>query len=129
MTASLVYQIPCRYVEQFMSYRDLKSWKSDTYVHRHAHTRTYPSGNLQHARYWVPLATFRRQLKITFLDVLDYSEYSNTNIAIFFYVDIASSVRKLNFLCHFSGNYIFTWSSPRILELADAIRSIIYRTT
>ena len=44
-----------------MSSRGLKHWKSDT----HAHT----SG---------------RQLKITFLDVLDYSEYSDTNISIFF---------------------------------------------
>ena len=29
-----------------------------------------------------------------FLDVLDYSEYSDTNISIFFHENIASSVKK-----------------------------------
>ena len=43
----------------FMSYRGLKRWKSDTH-------------------------TSGRQLKIIFLDVLDYSEYSDTNISKFF---------------------------------------------
>ena len=43
-----------------MSYRGLKRWKSDSHAH------THPSG---------------RQLKITFLEVLDYSEYSDTNIS------------------------------------------------
>ena len=47
-----------------MSYQGFKSLKSDTYTH--AHTRTHTSGH---------------QLKITFLNVLDYSEYSDTNIA------------------------------------------------
>ena len=45
-----------------MSYRSFKRWKSDTY----SHTQTHASG---------------RQLKITFLDVLDYSECSDTNIS------------------------------------------------
>ena len=59
-----------------MSYRALKRWKSDT----HAHTHTHTSG---------------RQLKIIFLDVLDYSEYSDTNIRKKkFHENIASSVRK-----------------------------------
>ena len=57
-----------------MSYRALKRWKSD----KHAHTDT--SG---------------RQLKITFLDVLDYSEYLDTNIRKKkFRENIASSMRK-----------------------------------
>ena len=55
MIASLAYQISYWYLKPFMSYRGFKRWKSDT----HAHTHT--SG---------------RQLKITSLDVLDYSEYS-----------------------------------------------------
>ena len=42
--------------------------------------------------------TCRRQLKITFLDVLDYSEYSDTNISnFFFHENIASLMRKKNF--------------------------------
>ena len=48
----------CRYLKPFMSYRDFKRWKSDTYTHSHI------SG---------------RQLKITFLDVSDYSECSDNN--------------------------------------------------
>ena len=48
-----------------MSYWGLKRWKSDT----HTHTHTYTSG---------------RQLKIKFSDVLDYSEYSDTDISKFF---------------------------------------------
>ena len=55
----MVCQISYRYLEPFMSYLALKCWKSDTHAH------THPSG---------------RQLKITFLDVLDYSEYLDTNI-------------------------------------------------
>ena len=51
-----------------MSYRGFKLWKSDTYTHTRTHTHT--SG---------------RQLKITFLDVLDYSEYSDTT-----YYDISN---------------------------------------
>ena len=46
-----------------MSYRGCKRRKSDTYTHTRARTHTLTSG---------------RQLKITFLDVLDYSEYSDT---------------------------------------------------
>ena len=62
-----------------MSYRGFKRWKSDTYTRTHTHT----SG---------------RQLKITSLDVLDYSEYSDTNISkFFFHENIASSVRKQNY--------------------------------
>ena len=38
--------------------------------------------------------TSGRQLKIIFLDVLDHSEYSDTNISIFFHENIASLVRK-----------------------------------
>ena len=45
-----------------MNYRGFKRWKSDT----RTRTRTHASG---------------RQVKITFLDVLDYSEYSDTNIS------------------------------------------------
>ena len=50
------------------------------HIHTHAHTHTHASG---------------RQLKITFLDVLNYSEYSDTDISkkkIF--TKTASSVRK-----------------------------------
>ena len=35
-------------------------------------------------------------LKITFLDVLDYSEYFDTNISNFFYLNIGSLMRKHN---------------------------------
>ena len=35
-----------------------------------------------------------RQLKIIFLDVLDYSEYSDANIMTFFHENIASSMMK-----------------------------------
>ena len=59
MTASLVYHSSYRYLKPFMIYRALKRWKSDT----QAHTDT--SG---------------RQIKITYLDVLDYSGYLDTNI-------------------------------------------------
>ena len=49
------------------------------------HTRTYTH-------------TSGRQLKITFFDILDYSEYSNTNISIFFHENkkffITFSLRK-----------------------------------
>ena len=62
-----------------MSYRGLKSYKSDTHAHTHTHTHT--SG---------------RQLKIIFLDVLDDSEYCDTNISNFFHENIASLVRKQN---------------------------------
>ena len=41
-----------------------------THVHTHTHAHTHASG---------------RQLKMTFLDILDYSEYSDTNISIFFF--------------------------------------------
>ena len=77
MIALLAYQITYRYLKPFMSYRGFKRWKSDT----HTHTCTHTSG---------------RQLKVTFLDVLDYSEYSDTNISkfFFFHENIASSVRK-----------------------------------
>ena len=51
-----------------MSYRGLKRRKSDTHARTHTHTHT--SG---------------RQLKIEFLDVSDYSEYSDTNISNFFF--------------------------------------------
>ena len=67
-----------------MSYRGLKRWKSDTHAHTHTRAHTHTSG---------------RQLKIIFLDVLDYSEYSDTDISnfFFFHVNIASSVKKQNF--------------------------------
>ena len=45
----------------------------------HTHTRAHAS---------------RRQLKITFLDVLDYSEFADTNISNLFHEHIASSVGK-----------------------------------
>ena len=57
-----------------MSYWGLTRWKSDTYAHT---------------------CTSVRQLKIKFLDALDYSEYSDTDISkFFFYENIASLVRK-----------------------------------
>ena len=48
-----------------MSYRSFERCKSDTYTHTRARALTHTS---------------TRQLKIPFLDVLDYSEYSDTNI-------------------------------------------------
>ena len=66
MIAWLAYQISYWYLNPFMSYRGFKRWKSDTYTRTHTHTHTHTSG---------------RQLKITFLDVSDYSEYSDTNIS------------------------------------------------
>ena len=66
-----------------MSYRGLKRWKSDTQAHTRTHTHTHTH-------------TSRRQIKITFLDILDYSEHSDTNISIFFRENIASSARKQN---------------------------------
>ena len=87
MIASLVYQISYRYLKPFISYRGLKHWTSDA----HVHTQTHTSG---------------RQLKITFLDVLDYSEYSDTNISnFFFHWNITSSVRKQN------ENIISSWDN------------------
>ena len=49
-----------------MNYWGLKRWKSDTHAHTYTRTHTHTSGC---------------QLKIKFLDVLDYSEYSDTNIS------------------------------------------------
>ena len=58
-----------------MSYRGVKSWKSDT----HAHTQVHISEG---------------QLKIIFLDVSEYYEYSDSNIMIFFFHEnIVSSMR------------------------------------
>ena len=48
-------------------------WKLESQAHVHIHARIY---------------------KIVFHDVLDCSEYSDTNTSIFFYENIASSVRK-----------------------------------
>ena len=64
-----------------MSYRGFKRWKSDA----HAHTHTHTSG---------------RQLKIMFLDVVDYSEYYDTNISnfVFYENNFLSEEAKLNFL-------------------------------
>ena len=72
-----MYHILYRYLKLFMSYRVLKLWKSDTDAH------THKSG---------------RQLKITFLDILEYSEYSETNILKKkkIHENIASLVRKRN---------------------------------
>ena len=64
MIASLVFEISYRYLKSIMSYWGLKRWKSDTHVHTHTHSHT--SG---------------RQLKIEFLNVLKYSEYSDTSIS------------------------------------------------
>ena len=50
-----------------MNYGGLKIRKSSTYTHTNSYTHTS-----------------ERQLKIIFLDVLDHSEYSDTNISIFF---------------------------------------------
>ena len=61
MTVLLVYQISYRYLKTFMSHRGFEKLKT-------GHTNTH---------------TFRHQLKITFLDVLDYSEYFVTNISNF----------------------------------------------
>ena len=69
VTASMEYQIWTRYLKPFMCYSGLKSWKSSAHTHA--------SG---------------RQLKIIFLSVLDYSEYSDTNISISFSTKTASSV-------------------------------------
>ena len=58
-----------------MSYRGLETLKIG-----HTRTHTHTSG---------------RQLNITFLDVLDYSEYSDTKSRnFFFHENIASSIRK-----------------------------------
>ena len=55
-------------------------WNVRNRAHLHARTHTHTSG---------------RQLKITFFDVLDYSEYSDTNISEkFFFTKTASLVRK-----------------------------------
>ena len=81
-TASQAYQISYRYLKPFMSYRGFKRWKSDTYTHAHTHTHTHTS---------------RRQLKITFLDVWHYSEYSDTDISKkTFFTKTASSLTKQN---------------------------------
>ena len=67
-----------------LSYRGFKRLKSDTYTHAHTHT----SG---------------LQLKIKFLDVLDYSEYSDTNIS-----------KKI-----FSQKQLPQWGS-RIIQFGDS---------
>ena len=65
-----------------MSYWGLKRQKSHIRTYAHMYTHIHTSG---------------RQLKIIFLDVLDYSdEYSDTNISNFFFHETASSVRKQN---------------------------------
>ena len=66
--ASLLYQILTRYLELFMNYSALKI--RNLSAHTHKHTRKHTS---------------RHQLKIIFLDVLHHSEYSDTNISIFFH--------------------------------------------
>ena len=66
MIASLVNQISYRYLKPFLSYR---RWNIENRTHTHIRTDTHTS---------------EHQLKISFLDVLDYSEYSDTNISNFF---------------------------------------------
>ena len=66
-----------------MSYRGFKRWKSDTYTHTYTHTHSHTP-------------TSGRQQKITFLDVLDYSEYSDTISKKIFFTKTASSARKQN---------------------------------
>ena len=63
VTALLVCQISYQYLKPFMRYRALKRWKSSTRTH------TNTSGS---------------QLKIIFLAVFNYSEYSDANISNFF---------------------------------------------
>ena len=53
-----------------MSYWGLKRWKSDTHAHMYIRTQTHTSGS---------------QLKIKFLNVLNYSDDSDTNIWNFFF--------------------------------------------
>ena len=60
-----------------MNYSGLKIRKSSTYTHIHTHTS-------------------RRQLKLIFLDTLDRSEYSDTDISISFNENIVFSVKKQN---------------------------------
>ena len=59
-------------VHELLGFETLKIGHTRTHAHTHTHThtRTHTSG---------------RQLKIKFLDVLDYSEYSDTNISIYFF--------------------------------------------
>ena len=91
MIAPLAYQLSYWYLKPFMNYRGFKRWKSDTYTHAHTHTRI-----LAHTHTRAYTHTSGRQLKIGFLDFLDYSNYSDTNIAKrkIFHENIASSVRK-----------------------------------
>ena len=63
-----------------------KRWKSDTYTHAHTRTRTHTH-------------TSGRHLKITYLDVLDYSEYSDTNNSKNFFL------RKHSFLSGEAKNF------------------------
>ena len=76
MIALLAYQTSYRYLKPFMNI-GVSNVENRTHTRPHTHT----SG---------------RQLKI-FLDVLDYSKYSDTSISkkMFFHESIASSVRKL----------------------------------
>ena len=71
MIALLAYQISYWYISNrlWVIVETLKI--GNIHTHGHTHTHTHTSG---------------RQLKITFLDVLDYSEYSDTNISNFFFV-------------------------------------------
>ena len=83
VTSSLLYHISTGYLKPFMYYSSSKIRKSSTYTHKHTHTHkrahTHTSG---------------RRLKIILPDVLDQSEYSDTNISNFFHENITSLVRK-----------------------------------
>ena len=71
-------------VYELSGFQTLKIGHTHTHTHTraHAHAHTHASG---------------RQLKITFLDVLDYSEYSGTNISKkILFTKTAFSVRKQN---------------------------------
>ena len=87
-----------------------------TRTHTPTHTNTHTSG---------------RQLKIKFLDVLDYSEYSDTNSRnFFFHENIASSVRKQNHLkrkkiwfnCSQSGFEFFFWFDDEYISSSGSNR-------
>ena len=75
----------CTKFHMFMSYQDLKSWKLDTGAQTRWIMRIWKVENRTQTHKRARAHTSGQQLKITFLDVLDYSEYFDTNVSKFFF--------------------------------------------
>ena len=94
--------VPNWYLKPFLSNGGLKFRKSSTHTHTHTHTNIHTSGS---------------QLRTTFLDILDHSGYSDTNISHFFHKNIASSVRKQKKTNILKMSRKFIWSNNNYEKL------------